>query len=385
MDATGTELVAAFYEANVDPTAWPRALQRLAAALDADACGLVHRDFAAREARFLQTHGLGQPALDEYALRSGRNDVWLADEKRCRTGAVFAGSEIISTALLSETPFHREWLAGIDVADALFCVLLSHERTAVFCALYRRSGRPPFGADEIANLQAIAARLASAYRLGYEVRRQQAERQAAIEALDVAPIGVVTVDRTGTIIRANRYAQAVLASGEGLARSEGGLVLERPGQRIRLRDVLAQTNKNRTNAGFPEVVLYTIPRFRRQRPLTCLIAPVASGDAARTDGPAALVFVSDPERTVAFEPMRIARLYGLSRAEARVAALLARGLRLEEIGEHLGIAYETVRKHLKQIFTKTGVSRQAELVRVLVTGPAGLAVGIGFASRGSGA
>ncbi len=384
MDATGTESVAAFYEANIDPAAWPRALQRLADSFGADVCGVVHRDFAAREARFVQAYGLAQPALDEYATRSGRNDAWLADEKRCRTGAVFAGSQIISAAALSDTPFHREWLAGINVADALFCVLHQHERTAAVCALYRRSGRPAFGAEEVARLESIAARLASAYRLGSEVRRQQAERQAVIEALDVVPIGVITVDRAGTIIRANRYAQTVLASGEGLARSEGGLILERPGQRVRLRDVLAQTNKNRATAGLPEVVLYTVPRFRRQRPLTCLIAPVGGTDAGRADGPAALVFVSDPERTVAFEPMRIARLYGLSRAEARVAALLARGLRLEEIGEHLGIAYETVRKHLKQIFTKTGVSRQAELVRVLVTGPAGLAVGIGFASRGSG-
>ena len=65
MDATGTETVAAFYEANVDPGAWPRALQRLAEAFDADACGLVHRHFAAREARFLQAYGIGQSALDE--------------------------------------------------------------------------------------------------------------------------------------------------------------------------------------------------------------------------------------------------------------------------------------------------------------------------------
>ncbi len=197
-------------------------------------------------------------------------------------------------------------------------------------------------------------------------------------------IGVITVDRTGVIVRANRYAQTILATGEGITRSDGGIVLDRPGQRVKLRDILAQTNKTRTNAGLPEVALCTVPRYRRQRPLTCLIAPLAGADVAQNGGPAALLFVSDPERTIAFEPMRIARLYGLSRAEARVASLLARGLRLEEIGEQLGIAYETVRKHLKQIFTKTGVSRQAELVRVLVTGPAGLAVGIGFASRGSG-
>ncbi len=100
MDATGIEAVAAFYEANVDPGAWPGALQRLAEAFGADACGLIHRDFGAREGRFLQSFGIAQPALDDYALRSGRNDVWLADEKRCRTGAVFAASEIVSAASL---------------------------------------------------------------------------------------------------------------------------------------------------------------------------------------------------------------------------------------------------------------------------------------------
>lgn len=49
-----------------------------------------------------------------------------------------------------------------------------------------------------------------------------------------------------------------------------------------------------------------------------------------------------------FDPSRISQLYGLSRAEARVAALLASGYRLEQAAEILGIAYETVRKHLKR-------------------------------------
>jgi DNA-binding CsgD family transcriptional regulator len=333
----------------------------------------------------LQAYGISQAALDEYAVRSGRNDIWLADEKRIRTGAVFAASQTVSAASLNGSAFQRDWLADLDFGDALFCVLHVQERAAVVCAFYRRARRPAFGADEAGWLERAAAQLTTAYRLGSEVRRQHAEIQAAIEALDVAPIGVIVVDRAGAAVRANRYAQTVLASGEGLTRSEGGLVLERPGQRTKVRDILAQTNKTRTNAGLPEVALFTIPRFRRQRPLTCLIAPMAGSNGTRTNGPAALLFVSDPERTVAFEPTRIARLYGLSRAEARVAALLARGMRLEEIGEQLGIAYETVRKHLKQIFTKTGVSRQAELVRMLVTGPAGLAVGLGFASRGTGA
>jgi DNA-binding CsgD family transcriptional regulator len=55
-----------------------------------------------------------------------------------------------------------------------------------------------------------------------------------------------------------------------------------------------------------------------------------------------------------------------------VVALLASGQRLDLVAENLGVTYDTVRKHLKQVFSKTGTDRQAELVRMLVTGPAGL-------------
>ena len=55
----------------------------------------------------------------------------------------------------------------------------------------------------------------------------------------------------------------------------------------------------------------------------------------------ALLFIGDPERSW-FDQTRIARLYGRSRAESRVAALLASGYRLEQVAEALDIAYETV-------------------------------------------
>ena len=109
------------------------------------------------------------------------------------------------------------------------------------------------------------------------------------------------------------------------------------------------------------------------RPLTVLIAPVhdRTQEPGRDD-PAALVFIGDPERPVQMDPRRLTRLYGLSRAEARVAALVGQGKRLDEAAAALGLTYETVRKHLKQIFAKTATDRQAELVRVLTLGPGGL-------------
>jgi DNA-binding CsgD family transcriptional regulator len=116
-----------------------------------------------------------------------------------------------------------------------------------------------------------------------------------------------------------------------------------------------------------------VPRSPGQKPLSILVVPVGEqGEPEAEDKPVAIVFVGDPDRPVEIDPARICQIYGLSRAEARVVALLARGYRLDQVAEALGVAYETVRKHLKQVFGKTGTARQAELVRLLVTGPAGL-------------
>jgi DNA-binding CsgD family transcriptional regulator len=59
--------------------------------------------------------------------------------------------------------------------------------------------------------------------------------------------------------------------------------------------------------------------------------------------------------------------FGLTPAEARVALHLVAGETLRSAEVKLSISYETARTHLKNIFNKTGSSRQAELVIVIVT------------------
>ena len=52
--------------------------------------------------------------------------------------------------------------------------------------------------------------------------------------------------------------------------------------------------------------------------------------------------------------------------------LLARGLSLAEVSEAQNISPHTARAQLKAIFAKTGVSRQAELVRMITKSVASL-------------
>ena len=68
------------------------------------------------------------------------------------------------------------------------------------------------------------------------------------------------------------------------------------------------------------------------------------------------------------EPIDLLRChFGLTPAEARLALQLVAGDTLRAAAVKLSITYETARTELKNIFSKTGTRRQAELVIVIVT------------------
>jgi DNA-binding CsgD family transcriptional regulator len=114
----------------------------------------------------------------------------------------------------------------------------------------------------------------------------------------------------------------------------------------------------------------SLPRPSGRRSLAVLVCPLGgatSGDALGR--PEVVVFVTDPERRPQLPADILAKLYGLTPAETRLALLLAGGKRLEEAAEELGISTTTARWTLKNLFRKTETDRQADLVRLLLSSP----------------
>ncbi|RZI95373.1 MAG: helix-turn-helix transcriptional regulator [Rubrivivax sp.] len=104
-------------------------------------------------------------------------------------------------------------------------------------------------------------------------------------------------------------------------------------------------------------------------PLVLMLAPLRLRNAARLHG-AALLFVFDPEATPSITADTVRQLFGLSKREAEVAAALCSGRTLDELAAERGTSINTVRTQLKSVFNKTGTSRQADLVSLLLASPA---------------
>src|SRR5690606_33744115 len=122
--------------------------------------------------------------------------------------------------------------------------------------------------------------------------------------------------------------------------------------------------------------LLTVPRADGTRPYQVLLAPVSAQSREQVFGfrrhVAAAMVVSDPDSVSEPAATALARLFELTPALARLAAALAAGRTLAEYAESASITQGTARWHLKELFARTGTSRQADLVRLLLSGVAQL-------------
>jgi DNA-binding CsgD family transcriptional regulator len=99
-----------------------------------------------------------------------------------------------------------------------------------------------------------------------------------------------------------------------------------------------------------------------QRPVIMHAIPTV---VQNQEGPHTILILIDLDDTPRVSPITLERIFSLTRAEAKLAVLLAGGVSVTEATHLQGVSITTVRSHLASIFLKTRTTRQAELVRLL--------------------
>ena len=82
---------------------------------------------------------------------------------------------------------------------------------------------------------------------------------------------------------------------------------------------------------------------------------------------AALVLIVEPGRRRRIDPGLVATTLGLTSPESRVAVWLAEGKSVRDIAQAAGLSENTIYWHLQQIYQKKSISRQVDLVRLVLS------------------
>lgn len=190
------------------------------------------------------------------------------------------------------------------------------------------------------------------------------------ELLENTRIGVIHLDRRGKIIEANGPARDLLRHGDGLSDHGGFLDAWLPADNSRLQKLLAQALPRIASHEQSAGGSMTVRRSLVSPKLALHLSPVHDGGLDfGTRAVAAMVLLVDPASRPRLDARLVAEALGLSPAESQVAVMLAEGRTLPDIAAATDRREGTVKVLLRRAYKKLGISRQVDLVRLVLSLP----------------
>jgi DNA-binding CsgD family transcriptional regulator len=257
--------------------------------------------------------------------------------------------------------FYQEWMLPQGCFDMADVVLENSKSDAkIMMAVHIRKRLVD---EEIRRRIAMLVPHANrALMINRTIERKASETAAFAETLDGFAAGIFFVDAECRILHVNTAGQRLLNEDDCL-RAMGG--------RFVLRDAQANQNLQRALGGGDRAVAASrdslLLTAHDGAHFVVHLLPLKSllrNGAKRPFKAVAAVFVRKAEMDSQSYGGLVARTFGLTPAELRVFLAIIDVGGVPESSERLGVAETTIKTHLKQVFSKTGANRQADLVKL---------------------
>jgi len=283
---------------------------------------------------------------------------------------VIQGEELLPDEGLLRTDVYRDVLAPLGVRYATMVHLTLTVRRVEVITLWRGIDQVPMDEDRVRLLNLLFPHIQQALEIR-QVLGITKQRLASAEAMvDASATATFLLTRQGRVLRSNVAADLLLQQSDTLAVKDGTLITKQAHFKESLRKLFAdaalsispQLKANPAHA-------LALPQGFGKQPLQLLASPLPPGHRTRCNADLILL-VTDPEKPLNLPDEVLHALYGLTPAQTEVANGLLTGFTVEEIARLRRVSAGTVRQQLKDILSKTGTSRQSELVRLLMNLPA---------------
>lgn len=355
------------YEAASEPALWPSFLRLYNDAVSSDAIVFQVHDLGCNRSDIVFGFGISSPLKQSYNEHYSKLNVWRNGGRALYVpGAVNLDQEQCPRTALERSEFYNDYLRRIGAAYSMGAVInRTRDRAPTLTAL-RGSDKGEYGEAERKVAKFLLPHLTRAWAV-YEKLELLAAGESVIDGLSV---GVAFLGAGGLAMYWNRSAEEIFRANDGLSLQAGTLSASD-------RHTDAQLQRAIDHALSPGGSLGTeavgIPRVSGRRSYQVVTAPLRARfrQFVGTAAPLAVAFIADPEHPRPPKLELLIQLYGLTRKEAEIAARLSEAKSVEQAADELAITYQTARTHLRRIFSKTGTSRQTELLILLARLPGG--------------
>ncbi len=364
-------ILASLHEAMLDDTLWPGT-----SALIDEACGITGNTLLVGEgpkddirAVFVGLYYRGQRREDlerEYLEVYHPIDERVPRFRDLPDSRLVTIAELYTAEELKTSPTYNDLFLRGHYQHGLNVRLDGPDGTHIGWGLGDPVTAGGWGSSEITLVKELLPYIRQFVRVRQALVRAEARHTTAAALLENYRVGAIHLDRRGRILEVNDRARRILRRGGRLSDNNGVLCARAPDDQVRLARLVADALPSSGAVALSGSM--RLGRSSRWPPFVVHVKPV---DVPQLDygAPhvAALVLIVEPGRQQRLDPDVVARTLGLTPAESQVAVSLAEGQSVREMAEATGHTTDAIYWHLKHIYKKRSISRQADLVRLVLS------------------
>ena len=363
-EAAILDAVGRMYEAAVDPARLPDIGTALRSALGVNS-GII---FVCEQASGRMLHLLhasdnfDEKAQADYAAHYHGINPWFGKALLRKPPITARGEELVDMDAFARSEFATDWCDRVGIYHMIGSVRQVAPDIVVGAGIHKTRGEGPFDDDEKAHYDLVCGHLGRALQLAWRLRTFEGQALASLDAMHTLGAGLILLDRDCRIVFANAVAERLASRARWIAVAAGILRPVHPADRAAFAGAVNAAADATAGANLAGGTLLRL-LDPIEGALSVFVAPFRSDNLGLGEvGPVAIVQFTDPDHRRAPESGAIEKALGLTRAEAALVASLAAGRTLAEHAAGKGISLNTAKTLLARAFSRTGTSRQSELV-----------------------
>jgi DNA-binding NarL/FixJ family response regulator len=360
-------LVGEIYDAAVDPSLWPRALDRIRLFVPGDLCMLISEDafssrgkvhYASREEpEWMRAY------FDKYIYL---NPVLVPAILNTKVGDIISAWTYVPYEEYEKSQFHREWVSAKDYVDVVSSVLEKSPTSHAVLTVLRHRDQGLADAEAYRRVNLIAPHVRRAVAISRMIELKTIESEFLKETLDGLPAAILLVGHDARIHVANASARARLEATTLLAEVKGALAVRDADGQQAVRAAIAAAAQGDKALGTSGI---TIPlKDQSNERFVATVLPLTSGarrGLSASYNADAAIFIRKAELEMTSPLAALAEAYGLTQREISVLMAVVEVGGVPAVAAMLGLSNGTVKTYLKSIFRKTGARRQADLIKLV--------------------
>ena len=360
-----SNLLGMLYDAASDPPLWAAFIEQLARRTKSASAALLIQSYDQGLYSLSNSWRMPEESVRAYQEHYHILDVWAEVALPRPNGYICTSQSLCALREMKTNEFYNDFLVDAGIEHGMFAILENNKSCLASVCLYRDKTRTEFTDSDLRILHFLGPHLRRAFKLHFHVSELKAHSAGVEAALGMLSTGVILLGSRGEIVLMNSSASASVAEKDGLLVTKAGLQAERQEESAMLTQMIQHATSTSNGKGVSAGGTVLVSR-RTRPPLQIQISPIHNSLVGTSQRVAAVAFIVDPLRTQRPAERLLRAFYGLTVAECRVALLLSDGHAPREIAEKVGVTDNTVRSQIKSIFSKTGVKRQGELIRLLL-------------------